>query len=96
MKTDQTVAVDAQLRSGLAAGAYRPALTLLAEKTYLEAIFRYCLRIAIRATNGRSSSTGECRKTADTTGGQATACIARPAVCTPSPPWPQRRVSVPS
>ena len=44
METHQAVSVDEQLRTWLAAGAYRPALTLLAE-TYLEPIFRYCLRM---------------------------------------------------
>lgn len=44
METQQITPVDAQLRSWLAAGAYRPALTLLAE-TYLEPVFRYCLRM---------------------------------------------------
>jgi RNA polymerase sigma-70 factor (ECF subfamily) len=44
METDQAVSVDEQVQTWLAAGAYRPALTLLAE-TYLEPIFRYCLRM---------------------------------------------------
>src|SRR5262245_41513683 len=44
METQQAMPVDEQLRSWLAAGAYRPALTLLAE-TYRQPIFRYCLRM---------------------------------------------------
>jgi RNA polymerase sigma-70 factor (ECF subfamily) len=44
METQQIMPVDEQLHAWLAAGAYRPALTLLAE-TYLEPVFRYCLRM---------------------------------------------------
>jgi RNA polymerase sigma-70 factor, ECF subfamily len=44
METDHAVSVDEQVRTWLQAGAYRPALTLLAE-TYLEPILRYCLRM---------------------------------------------------
>jgi RNA polymerase sigma-70 factor (ECF subfamily) len=45
METPQTKLVDEQLRTWLAAGAYRPALALLAE-TYLAPVFRYCLRMS--------------------------------------------------
>jgi RNA polymerase sigma-70 factor (ECF subfamily) len=45
METHPALSVEEQLRAWLAAGAYRPALTLLAE-TYLAAVFRYCLRMA--------------------------------------------------
>ena len=44
MGTDQAVSVDEQVQTWVAAGAYRPALTLLAE-TYLAPIYRYCLRM---------------------------------------------------
>ena len=44
METRYAVSIDEQLRTWLATGTYRPALTLLAE-TYLESIFRYCLRM---------------------------------------------------
>src|SRR5207245_2716090 len=44
MKTQQTMPVDEQFRTWLAAGAYHPALTLLAE-SYLAPIFRYCLHM---------------------------------------------------
>jgi RNA polymerase sigma-70 factor (ECF subfamily) len=44
METQQTMPVDEQLRTWLAVGAYRPALTLLAE-TYQAPVFRYCLRM---------------------------------------------------
>jgi RNA polymerase sigma-70 factor (ECF subfamily) len=44
METCYGVAIDEQLQTWLTMGAYRPALTLLAE-TYLEQIFRYCLRM---------------------------------------------------
>jgi RNA polymerase sigma factor (sigma-70 family) len=44
METRCAVSIDEQLQAWLAIGAYRPALTLLAE-TYLESIFRYCLRM---------------------------------------------------
>jgi RNA polymerase sigma-70 factor (ECF subfamily) len=44
VETHQAEAVDEQLRTWLAAGAYRAALTLLAE-TYLAGVFRYCLRM---------------------------------------------------
>jgi hypothetical protein len=42
METQQIMPVDEQLRPWLTAGAYHPALTLLAE-TYREPVFRYCL-----------------------------------------------------
>jgi RNA polymerase sigma-70 factor, ECF subfamily len=44
MRTDQAASVDEQMQTWVAAGTYRPALTLLAE-TYLEPVFRYCLRM---------------------------------------------------
>lgn len=44
METRYAVSIDEQLRTWLATGTYRPALTLLAE-SYLEPIFRYCLRM---------------------------------------------------
>jgi RNA polymerase sigma-70 factor (ECF subfamily) len=44
METHQAESTEEQLRAWLAAGAYRPALTLLAE-TYLASIYRYCLRM---------------------------------------------------
>jgi len=44
METDQAVSVDKQVQTWVATGAYRPALTLLAE-AYLELVFRYCLRM---------------------------------------------------
>jgi len=44
MGTDQAVSVDEQVQTWVAAGAYRPALTLLAE-TYHAPIYRYCLRM---------------------------------------------------
>ena len=44
METRHAMSLDEQLRTWLATGTYRPALTLLAE-TYLEPIFRYCLRM---------------------------------------------------
>jgi RNA polymerase sigma-70 factor (ECF subfamily) len=44
METDQAVSVDEQVQTWVAAGAYRPALTLLAE-TYFAPIYRYCLRM---------------------------------------------------
>jgi RNA polymerase sigma-70 factor (ECF subfamily) len=44
METPQVVAVDEQLRAWLTSGVYHPALTLLTE-TYLQSIFRYCLRM---------------------------------------------------
>jgi RNA polymerase sigma factor (sigma-70 family) len=44
METDQACPVDEQVQTMLAAGAYRPALTLMAE-TYWATVFRYCLRM---------------------------------------------------
>jgi RNA polymerase sigma factor (sigma-70 family) len=44
METDQAVSVDEQVQTWVATGAYRPALTLMAE-TYRATVLRYCLRI---------------------------------------------------
>lgn len=44
METHQAGSMEEQLRAWLAAGAYRPALTLLAE-TYLAPVFHYCLHM---------------------------------------------------